>query len=413
MTNDVSKLDVYKKTKNIILFTGLHHSREPLSTTMIMLMVIIIIKDFLLQEHSLMKELFRDNIIFFIPMLNIDSYTFITRMHETGRLTEDIKMIRKNRNVHPSCSIETGGVDLNRNYDYKFGLDDKGSSQNPCQEDYRGSEPFSEPETQAVKHYVDAHKNIVSCVNIHSYGNAWIYPFNFVHDGSDHLLNVKRPLFGNFYKQFANEMKEKGHKAFYGNAAFVLDYAANGEAGDWYAGAKNILNIDVELGDTTKASDRFYVRRELIPKIVRYNWIVMKEFLRKHTVTFSLQSVIINKAEPVLTFEIFNNSISNLIHMVARLKPLFRDEEEIKYKMEYGIKALITDHITHTDVIGNQIPMTFRGRHVLELSIFFETFNDMQKIHALEMIIKRNEQDYLGYPDQKYLFRLKKFLKKQ
>ena len=411
MTNDTAKIDLYKNTKNIIFFTGLHHSREPLSVTMIMLMVIEILKNYQKEEHSLMKELFRDNIIFFVPMLNIDSYTFITRMHQTRQLTEDIKMIRKNRNIHPSCTIESGGVDLNRNYDYKFGLDNKGSSDNPCQEDYRGPEPFSEPETKAIKHYVDTHKNIVSCVNIHSYGNAWIYPFNFVHDGSDHLLNVKRPLFGQFYEQFKQEMQDKGHKAFYGNAAFVLDYAANGEAGDWYAGAKNILNIDVELGDTSKDSDRFYVRRELIPKIVRYNWIVMKEYLKKHTVTFSLKSIIINKAEPVVTFEILNNSISSLIHMLGIVKPLFKDEEEIKYNMEYGVKALITDHITHTDVIGNQIPLTFKGRHILELSIFFETFIDMQKLHALEFLVKRNEVNYLSYPDQKYLFRLKQFLK--
>jgi hypothetical protein len=30
------------------------------------------------------------------------------------------------------------GVDLNRNYEYKFGFDNEGSSDNPCQEDYRG-----------------------------------------------------------------------------------------------------------------------------------------------------------------------------------------------------------------------------------------------------------------------------------
>ena len=33
-------------------------------------------------------------------------------------------MIRKNRNIDSSCSPITGGVDLNRNYDYKFALDE-------------------------------------------------------------------------------------------------------------------------------------------------------------------------------------------------------------------------------------------------------------------------------------------------
>ena len=413
LTNDVSKLETYKKTKNIIFFTGLHHSREPLSVTMIMLMVIEMLKDFQTPGHSFMKEVLRDNIVFFLPMVNLDSYLFITKMYISQRATEDILMIRKNRNIHPHCTVTTGGVDLNRNYDYKFGLDEEGSSQNPCQEDYRGTAPFSEPETEAIKNYVDHHHNIVSCVNIHTYGNAWIYPFNFVHDGTDHYLKVKRPLFGEFYEEFKADMQAKGHKAFYGNAAFVLDYAANGEAGDWLTGAKNILNIDVELGDLDKRSDKFYPPRQVISKIVRYNWIVMKEFLKRHVVEIGIKKVIINKAEPVITFEIFNKSIANLTNMVAILTPKFRDEEVVKYKMEYGVKALLTDPITPVHVLNNQIPLTFKGRHILELSIFFESFIQLNYIHALEMVIKRNERHYLGYPDQKILFKLGKYLKKK
>lgn len=59
-------------------------------------------------------------------------------------------MIRKNRRIDPSCDIVSGGVDLNRNYDFKFALDERGSSGDPCQEDYRGEYAFSEPETQAI-----------------------------------------------------------------------------------------------------------------------------------------------------------------------------------------------------------------------------------------------------------------------
>ena len=35
------------------------------------------------------------------------------------------------------------GVDLNRNYALKFGLDEEGSVADPCDEIYRGSAPFS------------------------------------------------------------------------------------------------------------------------------------------------------------------------------------------------------------------------------------------------------------------------------
>lgn len=100
-------------------------------------------------------------------------------------------MIRKNRHLYGKCDNLNivGGVDLNRNYGYKFGLDAQGSSNDPCQEDYRGPRAFSEPETQAVRDYVLANKNkIVSSINIHTYGNTWIFPYNYVFDGKNRAL---------------------------------------------------------------------------------------------------------------------------------------------------------------------------------------------------------------------------------
>lgn len=111
-------------------------------------------------------------------------------------------MIRKNRNIEGYCDQFTGGVDLNRNYSFKFALDESGSSSDPCSEDFRGRSPFSEPETKAIKNFVESHPNIVSGVNIHSYGNDWIYPFNYVHDGSNSLLKRTKRLYFDFYNEF-------------------------------------------------------------------------------------------------------------------------------------------------------------------------------------------------------------------
>lgn len=54
---------------------------------------------------------------------------------------------RKYNNCKISSPLSAGGVDLNRNYDDHFGLDNNGSSDNECSDDYRGVGPFSEPET--------------------------------------------------------------------------------------------------------------------------------------------------------------------------------------------------------------------------------------------------------------------------
>lgn len=48
-----------------------------------------------------------------------------------------------------------------------------------CSECYRGPEPFSEPETKAVRSFIDQHKKQIKFIyNFHSNGNMWIYPYN-------------------------------------------------------------------------------------------------------------------------------------------------------------------------------------------------------------------------------------------
>jgi hypothetical protein len=49
----------------------------------------------------------------------------------------------------------------------------------PCVYNYAGPKPFSEPETQAYKNFLTQRKNDIQFVlNVHSNGNAFIYPFN-------------------------------------------------------------------------------------------------------------------------------------------------------------------------------------------------------------------------------------------
>jgi carboxypeptidase T len=60
---------------------------------------------------------------------------------------------RKNTHPYGSCSPDSIGVDLNRNYEFQWGCCN-GSSGYACDETYRGPSAASEPETQAVRDYV-------------------------------------------------------------------------------------------------------------------------------------------------------------------------------------------------------------------------------------------------------------------
>ena len=93
-------------------------------------------------------------------------------------------MIRKNQHPYDCFGVESVGVDLNRNYGYKWGVDNTGSSNRECEEDYHGPAPFSEPETQAVRDFVEGHPQLKIAINFHAWGNLFITPFNYSSDKS-------------------------------------------------------------------------------------------------------------------------------------------------------------------------------------------------------------------------------------
>lgn len=100
-----------------------------------------------------------------IPFVNPDGYVW----NEKARSN---KMRRKNG--RPTCRHGAdSGVDLNRNFATKWRR-----VKNGCSEEYGGTHPFSEPETQALKKLVEDVKFTV-CANIHSYGSMLTHPYNY------------------------------------------------------------------------------------------------------------------------------------------------------------------------------------------------------------------------------------------
>ena len=156
----------YQKEKSNILFTALHHSREPLTLSMIVYI-------FLANLHALMhtnwetivrsSSMFHDDEVgqivsqkfflfgnlVFVPAVNLDSYLFINEAYNTNNW-HIAKTKRKNMNLNTPCEKKMGndnaelkkivlsGVDLNRNYDIKFDQDQIGSVTDPCDETFRG-----------------------------------------------------------------------------------------------------------------------------------------------------------------------------------------------------------------------------------------------------------------------------------
>ncbi|GAA2435602.1 M14 family metallopeptidase [Actinomadura vinacea] len=81
--------------------------------------------------------------VWFVPVVNVDGYDLTFQ--------DGFRLWRKNARDNDGDGQITGqdGVDLNRNFPYKWGYDNEGSSPQNSSDTYRGPAPGSEPETKA------------------------------------------------------------------------------------------------------------------------------------------------------------------------------------------------------------------------------------------------------------------------
>src|SRR5690606_37321070 len=104
--------------------------------------------------------------IWVVPMANPDGSTY-------DIASGQYQGWRKNR--------QDSGTDLNRNWGYKWGCCG-GASDNPSSETYRGSAPFSAPETAALRDFVnsrvvDGTQQIKAAIDFHTYSELVLWPF--------------------------------------------------------------------------------------------------------------------------------------------------------------------------------------------------------------------------------------------
>ncbi len=156
--------------KPALLYTGTIHAREWIGNELGVAFIDYILKNYN-KNPKILKTLTK-NTLYIVPCLNPDGFEY-SRVH--------FSFWRKNRRDNGDG---TYGVDLNRNFSVGYSKS-KDTSSNV----YSGPEPFSEPETRAMKNFVDAHDNITVALDYHSQGNVFFpaHKFNHEHeiDGTD------------------------------------------------------------------------------------------------------------------------------------------------------------------------------------------------------------------------------------
>ncbi|MGQ9535324.1 MAG: M14 family zinc carboxypeptidase [bacterium] len=145
-----------------VCFNGATHAREPMGTTLCIDYIKYLLTNY--GTDSLVTWFVNNREIYFMPVMNPDGYRYNS---DSGGATANI---RKNRHFYAGQSSSTAGVDLNRNYGYKWGYDNVGSSPTVTSETYRGPSRFSELETQIARD-VFLPKKIRTQIDYHSYGS--------------------------------------------------------------------------------------------------------------------------------------------------------------------------------------------------------------------------------------------------
>jgi hypothetical protein len=214
-----------------VFIMGNNHARELMSVE-----VPLLLAKYLLENYGIkasVTSLVNEREIWIAPMINPDGHVYVELNHAGA----SYNWWRKNRRLNAGGSY---GVDLNRNYGYMWGYDNVGSSPTPSSAVYRGTAPFSEPETQAVRDFCAQHSFVID-LSYHSYGELILYPWGYapVFTGEQEL-----------YVALGDSLK-RGNNYLAGNTATGAIYLTNGGSDDWAYGdtqTKNkIYSFTVEL----------------------------------------------------------------------------------------------------------------------------------------------------------------------
>lgn len=254
------------QSENQALFTALHHSREPISMMQMVYFMWYVLENY--NTNPEIKYLVDKSELFFIPCVNPDGYIYNETLSPEGG-----GLWRKNRNYDFE---NPDGVDLNRNYGMAWDYDDVGSSPIPTSDTYRGSDPFSEQETKAVRSLVKSN-NFRMVMNYHSYANEIIYPWGF------NSANTQDSLTYITYANYLSADNDYG----YGLNVEVLDYQVNGTSDDWiYTQGSTetpLISMTTECGKAEQNETNSFwplVNRiipicdELLPQNIKILWLI-------------------------------------------------------------------------------------------------------------------------------------------
>jgi carboxypeptidase T len=232
INTDQGSLSQGHSNKPGMIYLGSHHAREHLSTEVPLMFADYLLKN---KKDPTLSALLDGRDIWFVPLVNPDGSEFdISKDRDQSW--------RKNRRPNGDGTF---GVDLNRNYGYRWGTG--GSSTNTNSETYRGPSPFSEPETQVMKAFIEAHLNARILLTYHTFSELILYPWGHTYKGIDNSKDKA------VFETMATTMAAWNHYKPEQSSGL---YITSGDTTDWAYGEHGIFAFTFELSPSSVSCSR-------------------------------------------------------------------------------------------------------------------------------------------------------------
>ncbi len=339
------------------------HAREPGGVSTVFGFIHYLVRNY--GSDPTVTWLINNRELYIEPVVNPDGYVY-------NEFSDGWWRKNKRDNNHNGRFEESeDGVDLNRNFGYMWGYDDIGSSPNPSSQTYRGTGPFSEPETDYMRIFADSIRPRI-VINYHTYSNLVIYPWGYE--------NQPTPDENVFIAMSQRMTEVNGYE--YGRPAQLL-YPVNGEANDWFYGdtiqKPRALSFVVEVGESFWQPDTNVIL-EQINENIPLNMFVLKA--AGLYFELSVDSVINQNGNPSI-----NPGDTILVYLsLTNLSPFDAGEN---VELTASVDTLAGQVITSTVPVGN-IGTFPDGNVSCETPIRIALSNQVRSGMAIDLAINVN-----------------------
>ncbi|MCK4889063.1 MAG: zinc carboxypeptidase [Candidatus Aminicenantes bacterium] len=241
-----------------IYIIGCHHAREWISVEIPLLFAQYILEN--MGSDPEVRKAVNGTQIYIMPILNPDGLEFSIINY---------RYWRKNRKYNGDLSW---GVDLNRNYSYMWGYDDSGSSPSEISEIFRGTGPFSEPETYALKEFM-IREVPAGVLSYHNFSQLILYPWGYTNDPPEDFEALDK--IGKRMRDLIFEVN--GREYVPGSGSYNI-YTTNGGMVDWAYGTFRVPAYTIELPPEYSFEGGFFTSNEEIGRTFAENLPAMLYF---------------------------------------------------------------------------------------------------------------------------------------